>query len=138
MTTPSTITPPPELVDQWFRAAVSAHEDIAQGVATRAAQWGWDQREPEIQAAADQELEAVVHWLVAGIYGPSIAGHTPCLVADLRAARRPKPPSLKEQALDALGPEPLPETGPTGDAILNIGSIERHRTIRLALEALND
>jgi hypothetical protein len=44
----------------------------------------------------------------------------------LRAARSPSP-TLKEQALDALGPEPLPETGPTGDTILNAGAIERHR-----------
>jgi hypothetical protein len=59
-------------------------------------------------------------------------------VESLLAARRPKPQSLKEQALDALGPEPLPETGPTGDTILNKGSIERHRTIRRALEQLDD
>jgi hypothetical protein len=51
---------------------------------------------------------------------------------------RPKPPSLKDQALDALGPEPRPETGFTGDTILNHGTIERHRLIRKALEQLND
>jgi hypothetical protein len=50
----------------------------------------------------------------------------------------PKPPSLKEQALEALGPEPMPETGPTGDTILNVGAIERHRFLRRALEALDD
>lgn len=47
-------------------------------------------------------------------------------------------PSLKEDALNALGPEPLPETGPTKDTILNKGAIERHRLIRRALEALDD
>ncbi len=51
-------------------------------------------------------------------------------------ATRPKAPSLKEQALEALGPDPLPETGPTKDTILNMSSIERHRTIRRAIEAL--
>jgi hypothetical protein len=56
----------------------------------------------------------------------------------LRATRRPKPPSLKEQAIEALGPEPLPENSPVGDAYLNRGAIERHRTIRRALEQLDD
>jgi len=132
MTTPNPITPPPELVQQWD--VEGRHQDyctVASHIATRAAQWGWDQREPEIQAAADQELEAccgALDGINPGKYWSQ----------RLRASRRPKPPSLKEQALDALGPEPLPETGPTGDTILNKGSIERHRTIRLALEALND
>ena len=48
------ITPPPELVDQWFRAAVSAHEDIAQGVATRAAQWGYQQAVKELESYLEQ------------------------------------------------------------------------------------
>ena len=52
--------------------------------------------------------------------------------------RSPKPLSLKEEAFAALGPEPLPETGPTGDTILNKGKIERHRTIHRALEQLDD
>jgi hypothetical protein len=52
------------------------------------------------------------------------------------ALTEPKPPSLKEQALAALGPEPRPETGPTGDTILNHGAIERHRLVRRAIEAL--
>ncbi len=110
------ITPPPELVQQWMRVNSAEYE---QHIATRAAQWG-----------ADQELEACQQWL--------IEEDQPGFACQLRAARRPKPPSLKEQALKALGPEPLPETGPTGDAILNTGSIERHRAIRRALEALND
>ena len=57
----------------------------------RAAQW-----------AADQELEAVEHWLITGPYGASIATSAPTLVGDLRDARRPKPPSAKQQALYAL------------------------------------
>jgi hypothetical protein len=56
-------------------------------VATQAAQWG-----------ADQELEACIAW-----FDKCIPGYE--LVADrLRAARRPKPPSLKEQALQVLRP----------------------------------
>jgi hypothetical protein len=73
------ITPPPELVQQWddegtemFRPEYQLH------LAARAAQWG-----------ADQELEACCEWLE----------NQPQWMEDLRAARRPKPPSLKEQAL---------------------------------------
>jgi hypothetical protein len=85
-------------------------------------------------AGADQELEACKQYMhdQDWFMSPTLR------MAELHNARRPKPPSLKEQALKALGPEPLPETGPTGDAILNIGSIECHRTIRRALEALDD
>jgi hypothetical protein len=90
------ITPPPELVQQWWEESNhrqytgSEAEDY---VVSMAAQWGWDQRGPEIQAAADQELEACCEWLdKEGWSGES---------RQLRAARRPKPPSLKEQALDA-------------------------------------
>jgi hypothetical protein len=54
-------------------------------VATRAAQWG-----------ADCELNACCEWLDKG-FGD--VGNFP---ATLRAARRPKPPSLKEQALETL------------------------------------
>jgi hypothetical protein len=53
-------------------------------------------------AGADQELEAVEHWLITGPYGASIALSAPTLVGDLRATRRPKPPSLAEQALEEL------------------------------------
>jgi hypothetical protein len=49
------------------------------------------------QYGADQELEACCEWL-----------HDTCvedpedIVPELRASRRPKPPSLKEQALEEL------------------------------------
>jgi hypothetical protein len=82
-----------------FGGAVSIGRErfLAQLVADKAARWAWDQREPEIQAAADAELEACLrhfehfedHW------------HPQAVINDLRAARRPKP-SLKEQALEAL------------------------------------
>jgi len=115
------IIPPPELVQQWeedWHHSKVKHVELEPYIATRAAQWG-----------ADQELEACCDVLrQKGVPAWSL----------LRLHRRPKPPSLKEQALEALGPEPLPETGPTGDTILNKGSIERHRHIRLALEALPD
>jgi hypothetical protein len=85
------------------------------------------------QQIADQELEAMMARIEEL---PFPSGYADAL----RAACRPKPPRLrlKEQALEALGPEPLPETGPTGDTILNVGTIERHRIVRRALEALDD
>jgi hypothetical protein len=74
------ITPPLELVHQWADM-LSSRSDHA--VFSFAAQWG-----------ADQELETCCTWLSDHGY---IAADP-----DLRAARRPKPPSLKEQALTAL------------------------------------
>ena len=79
------ITPPPELVEQWEADWHCSGNTNGNGftyfVATRAAQWG-----------ADQELEACCEWL------PDVGE----MRAMLHAVRRPKPPSLKEQALDVL------------------------------------
>ena len=47
------------------------------------------------RAGADQELEACTKWIEDCGYHPSVP-------EDLFAARRPKPPSLKEQALESL------------------------------------
>jgi hypothetical protein len=76
------LTPPPELVEQWMREASDQPPGPdARVIATQAARWG-----------ADQELEACCEW--ANATGWEGAGDS------LRAARRPKPPSLKEQALE--------------------------------------
>jgi hypothetical protein len=74
------IVPPPELVEKWY-----CHTPLDRGLtlATWAAQWG-----------ADQELEACCEWLCEDAI-PNTSNR-------LRAARRPKPPSLKEQALETL------------------------------------
>ena len=86
MTKEHPITPPPELVTQWFLGAKAMPVDQwVTDVATQAARWG-----------SDQELEACCEWLDGG-FGD--VGNFP---ATLRAVRRPKPPSLKEQALGAL------------------------------------
>jgi hypothetical protein len=77
MTQQHPITPPPELVQQWA-LMIEQHTDTE--VFTIAAQWG-----------ADQELEACCELLNDF--------NTYHLVELLRAARRPKQPSLKEQAL---------------------------------------
>jgi hypothetical protein len=100
------ITPPPELVQQWYDKAFQNPTGAwSQQVAKAAAQWG-----------ADQELEACC----------ALMDDWGLEASDLRAARRPKPPSLKEQALQALR---------------QVGNCEEidnvtFETIRRALEAL--
>jgi len=84
MTNQHPITPPSELVaarwkDNWFDAKIK-HINLENYILAQAAQWG-----------ADQELEACCEW-VKKVAIVQIADN-------LRAARRPKPPSLKEQAL---------------------------------------
>jgi len=77
------ITPPPELVQQWWDGTHGALYEF-EAVATQAARWG-----------ADQELEACCEWLKAKEW----IHHE--FSDELRATRRPKPPGLKEQALQA-------------------------------------
>ncbi|NBW15875.1 MAG: hypothetical protein EBR82_48600 [Caulobacteraceae bacterium] len=109
---PKPITPSPELVRQWW---VDAQKNLSPDVvcwvnhiATRAAQWG-----------ADQELDACCK--VLKDWGS-------CLSPDLRAARRPKPPSLKEQALLAI------DTAVADDRL----SADVANVVRRALEQLDD
>jgi hypothetical protein len=80
------ITPPPELVQQWEEQWCDMPvigPSINSYMAAQAAQWG-----------ADQELEACCEWL--SFYSAASDAR------DLRIARRPKPPSRKEQALEAI------------------------------------
>jgi hypothetical protein len=84
---PKPIAPPPEITGEWWIAWDALDESerppLEDFIAIRAAQYG-----------ADQELEACCDWLdKEGWSGES---------RQLRAARRPKPMSLKEQALQAL------------------------------------
>ena len=85
---------------------------------------GADQRgavnEAELQKSRDQELEACCKWLVCNYNYPE-AGNP------LRTARRPKPPSLKEQALKQL--ESL-------EKLAEACGHDSDDTIRRALEAL--
>ena len=111
------ITPPPELQGQWqlespFKFMCLGREDY---MIDRAAQWG-----------ADQELEACCEYIKRWT-----ADHQ-FRIAELRAARRPKPPSLKEQALAKLPEHP---EGMASYLTLSPGSVA---TIRRALEALPD
>lgn len=81
------ITPPPELVAS---LRVSAPHGIRDAGVTREI-WLINKA---YAAGADQELEACAEWA---------ANTCPLGTAkNLRTARRPKPPSLKEQALESL------------------------------------
>jgi hypothetical protein len=100
-----TVVPPNDLLkkweDQWFDEQENADVLLIQA----------------FQAGADQELEACCELLLQQGFD---------FVDDLRAARRPKPPSLKEQALETLK---YPK---------DLWSESEVDTIRRALEALDD
>ena len=103
------ITPSPELIRKWNEEAATAPMADQRYIAIQAAHWG-----------ADQELEACCEWL-----RESLA--TPSLVECFLSNRRPKPPSLKEEALKALDD-------------ISIASFEQDaaNVIRRALEQLTD
>jgi hypothetical protein len=112
------ITPPPELVQQWlgdFFGCTPDPElsDSERFLATRAAQWG-----------ADQELEACCELITKNEWfaDPSYR------LSQLLEGRRPKPPSLKQQAM-----EKLLEL----NALLQFNDVSTS-VIRRALEALPD
>jgi hypothetical protein len=112
MTDKHPITPPPELRGLWAQQAQRLTPHDITGwldyVATQAAQWG-----------ADQELEACINF---------VDDNELCdqnFYNILRTARRPKPPSLKEQALKALHTSVDLDEFP-----------KQYDTIRRALEAL--
>jgi hypothetical protein len=83
------VIPPPELVQHWSDEALTASGmfEVKMKFAALAAQWG-----------ANQELEACCEWIPKA---------TPWDAEQLRAARRPKPPSLKEQLAVALQNEDI-------------------------------
>ena len=112
MTQEHPITPPEEVIDEWenewhHHQGKDTYEVF---MAKQAARWG-----------ADQELEACCHLLRQQGFD---------VVDDLRATRRPKPPSLKEQALAALDDAVM-----RGDCITISDALP---TIRRALEQLDD
>jgi hypothetical protein len=84
------ITPPPELLkkweDNWFDDEEHADVLLVNAYAAGA------------QAGADQELDACCRY-ISETYMCADPGYR---LAQLRAARRPKTPSLKEQALAVL------------------------------------
>jgi hypothetical protein len=109
MTDKYPITPPDELVSKWLTESPNLGD-----TAYAAARWG-----------ADQELEACCKWMLANALFLSASW-----IERLRAARRLKPPTLKEQALKALEVE---------DDAMPLRSLERGERfdiIRHALEQL--
>jgi hypothetical protein len=109
MTNQHPVTPPPDKIHNWLQLE---KVDCTLGqIITIAAQWG-----------ADQELEACCEYVYERLKLTTVA----CIAQELRADRRPKPPSLKKQALEELA-----EWG-------NVMDIAPDSHIRRALEALDD
>ncbi len=118
MTNQHPITPPPELVQQWeadwHYSGNTNGNGFTRFVATCAAQWG-----------ADQEL------LACGNYLKQCAAWEEEDVIEFYNYRRPKPPSLKEQAYAALDTYIYGNPNP-GD------KQNTYNIIRQALEQLDD
>jgi hypothetical protein len=118
MTTQHPITPPPELVKQWAISSPMQHSDELWSyelfIAHQAARWG-----------ADQELNECCKWL------PNLP---PWSADDLHKHRRPKPPNLKEQALEAL----MKADGADHPVPVLVLSLDEAAVIRRALEELDD
>ena len=101
------ITPSPKIVDQLFMIEGSEEDRIIAAY----------------RAGADQELEACLNWLDRNCGRSEIP-------ASLQEDRRPKPPSLKEQALNDL--DDIPTHDDEGRQVVDLSNIRR------ALEALDD
>lgn len=118
------ITPPPELIGQWLEEFFGpetmpwmAPGEVSLHIATQAARWG-----------ADQELDACCEWMRG-----SLTPFMPDQAADqLRAARRPKPPSFAEAALEAL------EVEDDSMPLRSLKRAQRFALIRAALERLKE
>jgi hypothetical protein len=115
MTQEHPITPPPELVQQWWDGTHGALYEF-EAVTTQAARWG-----------SDQELEACCEWFQEFYKTETWVDLD---LRTFRAARRPKPPSLKEQALEIVRGTPVNSAG--------LYSYEHVEIIRRALEQLDD
>lgn len=106
------ITPPPELVEDWIELAkpLPQRPPNPGELATLAARWG-----------ADQELEACCAYIVKG----GLTGHA----CGLQLTRRPKPSSMKEQALVKLA---------AMERLWEASGNEPSDLVRRALEQLDD
>ena len=118
------IIPPRELVEQWASEKNYDERDWLYEfhIATRAAQWG-----------ADQQLAEDAEWLDHNALNEPHLRIIP-MGESLKEAMRPKPPSLKEQALRALDAAVrMADDVPPGGICSDQADI-----IRRALEALDD
>jgi len=122
MTQEHPITPPPELVHQWHKetckdpcnGSTFFESKTLKHISTQAARWG-----------ADQQLELDAKWLDHNALNEAHLKIAP-MGELLKKAMRPKPPSLKEQALETLK---YPK---------DLWSEAEVETIRRALKALPD
>lgn len=81
-------TPPPELFKQWEDDILNERDNV-----DHVLDCAW---RDGFRAGADMELDACCEWLRR-----SLPGYDASYADYLRSARRPKPPSLKERALQA-------------------------------------
>ena len=122
------ITLPPELLkeiwDKFQQNPIGGFDEAWRQAMAQAAQWGTDQAkaniERERQEVADLELEACCEFIYNETFDVEF-------IANLRAARRPKPKSEKQQALDILN-----------DAHRGDLSDDERATIRRALKSIPD
>ena len=117
MSTQHPLTPPEELLELWYWTGKSGNWQNALTLAYR--------------AGADQELKACCEHMRDHQWGfvERPDGTKMHRAVYLQQSRRPKPPSLKEQALAVL------TQYMTGETILTKDSVD---IIRRALEALDD
>jgi len=125
------ITPPPNLVRQWIDEPqymtedqlgkrmymISLNEVKFREIISKASQYGADQ---ELEACCKDIIE-----IIAGVFADRVIDDWDQFVEPLRDGRRPQPPSLKEQAFDAL--HGIHDQGPTPEQVA---------IIRRALETL--
>ena len=119
MTQEHPITPPPDLMEHWLG------DFWPQDALVAAAQWGADEELETCCKMLYDRYDRVRH--ATGFPGSDMSDW-------LRAARRPKPPSLKEQALETLEDAP----GPDYPKVMTVLDADQHALIRRALEQLPD
>ena len=117
MTEQHLITPPPKRFKQWEDDILNERDNV-----DHVLDCAW---KDGFLAGADQELKACVKWIKDCGYHPSVP-------EDLRAARRPQPPSLKEQALEVL----MKADGADHPVPVLVLPPDEAAVIRRALEAL--
>ena len=123
----SPTTPPPELFAQWEDDILNSQDNVDYVL-----DCAWRNG---FQAGADQELEAIFEMVGQQSLPEEDRYLDGLTVANIRATRRSKPPSLKEQALDALQSMRI---SPELIAIINANTDlkDKYETIRRALEEL--
>jgi hypothetical protein len=136
-----TIQIPPELFVEWLAKGRAQYEQpglIAGFVAEKAAEWAADQM---LDACCKAIVEQIITIDNTGFSGPASVLHmerysswpafAQMVSRQLRTAMRPRPPSLKDQALQAL-------IHLENGALHSMDTIEPANCIRRALESIPD